>query len=338
MQRFSDFEIEKIIESYNVLGLTPGIADDKDIRQAFNTKVKDNHPDSTQDPVLKQLYEDRLKQYIDFRDTCLSSYKVESLVEQINSYKIKKRITDSFSSYYKKSRLLRYAMVFALIVFGLYTAFDISKYFQKPEDKILNSANTTQVPNAPNKQIDNKSEVASAESSFDPKQFNDLFIEGVDALEKFSIAKNGLTVKEQPSFGSQTVNIIPFGTKLNARMTKKVLKMSGTYANWYYIQEANGFVPGEYLSGNDPEENHPLNMIENTIRNTYTTNLRIKFGTNVISLLANEAYYFPGRNDKDFTKKGIYKVKGKNIHVYFEENEVILRYKNNTEFEILSDK
>lgn len=337
MKRFSDQELEKIIESYNSLGLTIGSCDDKEIRQAFNARVKDNHPDSTQDPVLKQLYEDRLKQYIEYRDTCLSSYNQDSLLDQINSYKIRKKITDSFAVYYKKSRLIRYALVAGLLLFGLYSIMDLKSLFKKPEDKILTNSQKNNKTKS-NTQTNNKNpnEVASAESLFDPGQFQDLFIDGVEPVEKYSIAKNGLTVKEQPSFGSQTVNIIPFGTRLNARMTKKVLKMSGTYANWYYLQEANGFVPGEYLSGSDPEENHPLNMIENTIRNTYTTNLRIKFGTTVISLLADEAYFFSGRNEKDFTKKGIYKIKGKNIHIYFEDRELIIRYKNNTEFEILS--
>ncbi|MCB1157787.1 MAG: hypothetical protein H7A25_06220 [Leptospiraceae bacterium] len=341
-EKLTDSQLEEIINSFEGLALVVGESNEKAIRSSFNTKVKDNHPDSTQDPVLKRLYEDKLKEYINYRDICLKYWNREGLSDEIESYRLKKKITSTFLTYYQKSRPVRYVALSFTLLAGFIYLFDLKGVWK---DISRGATYTTQGKTPPkvekNEKVpESKPEVASASSHVvpEPKDDPEMFPEGVAFIEKFVVHKTGLAIKREPTFTSQTVTLLPFGTKLTVKMTKKVIKLSGTYANWYYIKEVNGYALGEYLVGSEPKDNFPLNLIENTLNNTYTTNLRIKYGSNVISLYKNKVFYYPSRNDRDYTEVGIYHIKDNQIFIQLEDSEIVLKYKAANEFDIVSAK
>lgn len=342
--KLTDLELKEVIDSYEGLGVRIGTVKENEIRTAFNQKVKDNHPDSTQDQVLKRLFEDKLKEYIRYRDVCLKTWNISNLEDQVEAYKVRKKITATMVAYYNKTKYLRYAFGMFVFLYGMYYFLDLKSLFNtSPKELVI--SNPTPINNKASNNPDPKikepqPEVASASSLSVPNANNDpsLYPAGVEFLTKYAYNKSGLTIKEKPAFDSKTLTILPYGTKLTVKMTKNVIKLNNTHANWYYVQEVDGFTLGEYLVGTEPDDSSPLVIIEDTIKNSYTTNINIKFGSNVLSLSKNKAFYFPSRNDKDPTEMGVYTIKGNEIHIRFDESEILLKYKTTNEYEIISAK
>lgn len=340
--KLTDLELKEVIDSYEGLGLKIGTVKEIEIRSAFNQKVKDNHPDSTQDQVLKRLFEDKLKEYIRYRDVCLKTWNIPNLIEQVEAYKVRKKITATMIAYYNKTKYLRYAFGLFIFLYGMYYFLDLKSFFAPQKDLVINNqpATTNKASNSEPLIKEPQPEVASASSLSVPNANNDpsLYPTGVEFLTKYAYNKSGLTIKEKPAFDSKTITILPYGTKLTVKMTKNVIKLNNTHANWYYVQEVDGFTLGEYLVGTEPDDTSPLVIIEDTIKNSYTTNINIKFGSNILSLSKNKALYYPSRNDKDPTEIGSYTIKGNEIHIKFEESEILLKYKTTNEYEIISAK
>ncbi len=345
MSRLSDKELQEVLDSYGGLGLTIGSVKEQEIRLAFNQRVKDNHPDSTTDPVLKRLFEDKLKEYIHFRDICLKTCANETLNEQVNSYKVRKKITATVSAYYNKTRPFRYAFGVFIFFYGMYYFLDVKSFlFKKDVPGISSRTNQALEPTDPlfseeSPGISSSDEVASSSSIPLPSIHDeDLYPEGQSYVVKYAYSKMGLTIKEKPSFDSKTITVLPYGTKFTAKMTKRVAMLNNTSANWYYLKEADGFVLGEYLVGTEPDESFPLELIEDNTKDIYTTNLKIAYGSHVLTLVKNKAYYYSSKSDKEPVQIGFYSIKKDEIHIALDNEDINLKYKSINEYTILSVK